>query len=317
MVLLFVIPCSATVTTNYQLSDTVTTNEIKYDNQVQSEFLIIDSSDAIVSMYIDLENSGYTNNTGILINFEKNLTYSLTTNKYYYLYVIPYMDVTQKIAFQEYVVYNKTVTSINLLPMNIIIDYRYNPFNAQLTSIGICNKASSCTMEMSSLNTTNTSLNYNSDKYLGLPSMDVLMTSIQKFDVTIKYMDTNTKLELDAKKNRLSAISSIIYKILNGVWKLLTFNLDAESEGIINLLLVLDELFLVIGVLILAIFTYPYLVIVWILILGNFFVSWKSTSLREIMFNYSDYMKWVASKTYILAIQMWNLIIKLIHAIKG
>jgi hypothetical protein len=317
---------------------------LTYTDNIQSEFKTLSQDDRITELKIILDNTNIgQNNTALWIKFENNASYILTVKKYmeYQFFGwggIPYEDVTQTITFQNYTAYNHTTSSAFYTTADIEIDYRW--LN-KVTEVGYCDILSTCIVptgfiRYDPLNISN-STNFYTSSYIGLPSQDLTITGLSKFTVTIIYKNLVQKAAIASQKEKLSSLSLLIYKLINGVFNAvngigsviggmfafvtgaqdasITNPFDADNELLLNILTILDDFFWAVGILVVLTLTYPWLLIVWALIIGNFYVAWKSTSIREIFFNYSDYFRYITKGAYSVIITTWTLIMRVITAI--
>jgi len=291
----------------FLLENTVNEKEVKFENNIQSQFITEDQSDKITELYIILENNGFQNNTAMMISFERNTTYIIQTNKYYYLGVLPYMELSQRLVVNNYTVFNKTTQENNVIPGNIVVKYRWD-FESTNTTIQTGNFLQ--TSDISNIT-------YSTESTIGLPSGNVTIAAMSPFIVRITYDDINRKISIQAKKDTLSPVSILLYYIINSVYKLLSLNINADSELLLNMLALLDYLFFFLQIVFLIVVRYPYLVMVWVLIAGNFYVAWKSNNLSTIVMNYKEFYAGFFNAVYVLALNVWNIIVQLFQALRG
>lgn len=323
LIVLLGILCLVNITTAasngsvFYLPDIDNTATIEYLNLVKTQF-ITSETDGITKLYLKQENAGSNGNSSLLINFDHNLTYQLDTVNYYEYQIfgyggIPYTAIRQRVHFQNYTVFNSTKIYTNWLWSTIRVEYIYDS-NTGLSSFAYCNKFNTCAV-LPELKEIQNETSYVTSVFTY--SQNTLISSTTKYDLELTYSDIVTEQIINSKKSSLSGLSSIIYGILNGIYKTLTLNINAELTLLIDILLLLDSLFWLLGFVLLVVVFYPYLIFVWIIIIGVGYVTWKSTTIREMLFNFKDYFTAIGELVQKAAIVIWDYILRIIALIRG
>jgi hypothetical protein len=287
----------------FNIPNVITEQSFKYENNMYSEFKTIDNTDRITEIIIEMDNS-FSNNTGIQINLSNNFTYSLVADKFTFLGLNTYMNINQSLIYNGYSIFNDSKTAPNFLNNKIKIDILYDDKTKQ-----------TIVREMHTSSITWNYL-YETSNYIGMPSSDITIQGLSKFDAEIKVKDMSSQLSLN--KNKLSLFTGVIYGILSFKFTIPLTNLSigfGENETLLNVLLILDMFFFYISVFLTLLFTYPYLLIVWIFTIGNVFIAFKSNSIREMVFNFSVYYTYMMNKAYIIITYFIQIVIRIITAI--
>jgi len=274
-----------------------------YKDNILSEFKAIDNTDRITTIEIVMDNS-FTNNTGIFVNLSNNFTYALVVDKFSFLGINTFMNVNQTYNYQNYTYFSDSKTTANYLnnKIRVIIDYNTNTRQTTIKE----QHASGLTYNFV----------YDTENYIGMPASDIKITGLSKYDVTITVKDIGSSLTLN--KQKLSLFSGILYGILTFKFTVPLTSLSigfGENETLLNFFLLIDLFFWYLSLFFVILFTYPQLLIVWLITIGNIFIAYKSNSIREIVFNVNVYYTYIGNKAYQLGKFLIEIVIRIVTAI--
>lgn len=281
--------------------------KLTYQNNIYSQFLT-HGDNYISEIGIDIYNFA-GNSTAMRLNYDNNVTILINTVKRTGLSascIISCIDVRQVIYYTNstginFEINNQTKTWNNILNLKLHIVQKYDASSGNTSII-----------------TTNTfivannvsAIYFDSNLNLGLPSQNVAVNSLSPFDIVLTIDNIVNTIETQAQINQLSPISKIIYKTLT------LGGLFGESEILLGILTILDLLFWFVLILISAIFTYPWLIVIWVMTFGNFYIAYyASTNYRELLIYGVEYYKFVIEKIYNVLTKIIEIIVNIIKAI--
>ncbi len=284
LLLALIYPASAEII-QIQLPVTEDTKDFTFSDNNQIELVTTDTSNTIselkLSMRANLNNT--SENRNAVITLGNNFTYIFLEKKYYYQIFgidtpLRRHNLVQYLNYESRTVFNQTIDESDLYPAAIFLTITFDvgtantTFNMQTTII--------------------TYREYTDKNYMGMPSPDILIQSTLPFDLTGTYINYYQKVEFQNKVKQLGGLARILYKAL-------TLNGYFGDSDLIYSVVSIIQLFLdFISFIFAMFFTYPYLILVYIITFGNFFVAYKSNTLREIVFNYKDYIIFLMKTTY-------------------
>jgi len=274
--------------------------EIK--NNILTQVVTLDDTDRITKIKVTLDayniSNLYNYKTAIRMNFSNNISFTVIQNPYKVFWVIPHREIRMFAFYKNYTLFSKNQTFLNTIPSNIIIDIKYDY------------TTSNSTFEITTgTHSAFTGLVYSTKEYVGMPSNNILFDGLSKFDLKILVEDIGYKTGFAEQKESLGVITKTIYKILTvgGLY---------ESELLLNILKLFDTLFTIISVIFQLIFIYPYILILYIITIGNFYCSWKSNTPKEVLINMQIYYKAVGIVIYNVMLKLYELIINFIRMIR-
>lgn len=281
--------------------------KVEYLNNIYTQFLT-HGDNYITGIGMDISNFE-GNSTATRINYDNNVTILINTVKRTGLSlscIISCIDVRQIIYYTNssganFEIDNQTKTWNNILNLKLHIVQKYDDATGNTSII-----------------TTNTfivannvsAIYFDSNLNLGLPSQNVVINSLSPFDVALIITNVVSDIETQAQINQLSSVSKALYRIL-------TFGgIFGESDTLLGIFTILDLLFWFILIMISAIFTYPWLIVIWIMTFGNLYMAYyASTNYRELLIYGVEYYKFVLEKIYNVLSKSIELIINIIKAI--
>jgi len=284
--------------TLYKINKISGDQEVSYSNNIHTRWELLDSSNQIYKGSIKLKNNNL-DNTALKIDFDNNWSYTVKVTKYYLLFILPYKEINT-IIYNRYnetccIISNKTSQINNIFDKDIEIEFEY------------IYQTGKSIFDVPAI-TGGQAWLYQGNFSISTSTLEIW--SMSPFDITIYINDILEKQDIDRKKAGLSGISKFIYSLITvgGLY---------DSELLLSLFSLIDTFFYMTYILSAVLFKYPYLVAVWILSIGNMWVAWKSTTVREMMFNYSDYFKAVGSAIYQIFTFIYTQITALINIILG
>lgn len=299
LILLFTstIVVTADEPTAIEIYDIADTQTFKFKDNIYSVFKVMDDSDRITEMNIMLTSANINYDTGVTINLSNNFSYTVVERRFNYLYFIPYREIRHHVLYQNRTILMGNETYLNILPVNININIKYN-----------INNGNTSFLVMPSANYFN-NLQFESDKFVGIPANQVTINSLSKFDVDITVMDIGNRLNIAEQKRELSGLSKNLYKLLTlGGW-------IGESTILLSTLRLIDLFFNFMVFLYNIIFVFPILLLFWIITVGNFYVSWKSNTCKEFLTYYYIYYIGVGGLFLNILHNAYRLIVRIIQAI--
>lgn len=283
--------------TAVEIHDIADTQTLKFKDNIYSVFKVMDDSDRITEINIMLSSANINYDTGVTINLSNNFSYTVVERRFNYLYFIPYREIRHHVLYQNKTILMGNETYLNILPVNININIKYD-----------INNGNTSFLVMPSANYFN-NLQFESDKFVGIPANQVTINALSKFDVDITIMDIGNRLNVAEQKRELSGLSKNIYKLLTlGGW-------IGESTILLSTLRLLDLFFNFMILLYNVIFVFPILLMFWIITVGNFYVSWKSNTPKDFLTWYFAYYKGVGRSVINILHDAYRLIIRIIQAI--
>jgi len=150
---------------------------------------------------------------------------------------------------------------------------------------------------------------FTTNKSFGLPVQILKISSTVPIDLEITMEDWELSQSLIDLKNQLSGISRFIYDALT------LEGLLGESELLLNILILFDILFDIISSIFILIFVYPYLILLYVLILINFKTSYESITIRDFVLNYGENIKQTGRLFITLGTMLWYILIRIVEGI--
>jgi len=270
--------------------------KFEYTNLTYAQFKTLDASDKITKLVITLKDKDV--NSGIMVNFSGNVTYTALTSKYLYLGFIPYKNVTHFMTYKNYTIFRESKNYNTIFAFDSTIDIEYNVNNGNTT------------FQFSPNANIIDILKYYTGGYTGLPTDSFVAKSLTKFDMVLEVKDINENLFIKSRKAALSVISQYIYGILtlNGVL--------GENDILLSLLSILDIFFTITVIVFALLFIYPNLIIIWIITIGNIYSAYHANTLKQFIIYLKAYYIFVGEKTTTLLNGLFNLILTLISTIR-
>lgn len=268
---LLIISMGSVSANNYALHELpdIESNEIfNYENNIYSTVKVLDDSDSIIRIQAILDDYNNTNN-GLLINFSNEYSYTVLSKKFTY-WGIPYKTVTHFMTYENYTIFNESEDYMNIIETSMTIDVEYDKNNRNTT------------FNIYPAITLSDGLFYETDRFGGLPTNITTFRGMDLFKLKITVQDMGKLDLIGEKKQSLSRLS-------RGIYTLITIGGTFESETILYILVLFDILFSFIYFIFLLIFVYPYLIIMWIIIIGNFKACHNAYSYNALYRNYETY----------------------------
>jgi len=268
------------------------------ENNINSQINILDNTDRITEIRIKLDIDDNDNN-GININISEKFNIVVLSKKYTY-YLIPMQEVIMYGYYNNITFFRDSKNYSNLIDLNLKIDIKYN-IDIENTSI---------------LVQPNLVLPFRSDDYLdfetndfmGLPASTLNIIANSKFDFDILVIDYTTTMSKKIAKSELKGLSKDLYYLL-------TIGNLFESSSLITMLKLFDSIFTIFRLIFDLLFVFPFLILFWILIIGNFYTAYKSNNRKEIIFNYMEYYKYICNIFINIMKWVYASIIRIITAI--
>lgn len=281
--------------------------KLTYQNNIYTQFLT-HGDNYISEIGIDINNFE-GNSTAIRLNYDNNVTILINTVKrtgLSFSCIISCMDVRQIIYYTNstganFEINNQTKTWNNILNLKLHVVQKYDASTGNTSII-----------------TTNTfivannvsAIYFDSNLNLGLPSQNIAINSLSSFDISIIIDNIVDTIETQAQINQLSPISKAIYKFLT------LGGFFGENEILLGILTILDIFFWFIIIIISVIFTYPWLIVIWLITFGNLYIAYyASTNYRELLLRGVEYYKFTIEKIYNTLTKIIEIIINIIKAI--
>lgn len=267
-------------------------------DNINSKINIVDNSDRIVEISIRL-NTKNDNNNGVNINLSEKFNIVVLGKKYTY-YLMPMQEVIVYGYYDNITFFRVTGNFTNLIDTPITINIKYD-MEIQNTSV----------MVQPNLILPfrfDDYLSFKTNSFMGLPASNLSIVSNSKFDFKILVIDYTNAVYKNTVKTDLSGIS-------NGLYYLLTIGNLFESSSLITILKLLDSIFLIFNLVFNMLFVFPYLILFWVLIIGNFYTAYKSDNRKEIIFNFMEYYKYIGSAFINLMRWVYVSILRIITAI--
>lgn len=272
------------------------------ENNIFTTLQIENDENRIIEIETTLNNNDYNTNTGIVINLSNNYTYTVQTQKFTW-YLIPYENITHTLTFRNYTIFNQTKTVSNILQYDIKTKITYDIQTGKTkfyTSSGF---------------DYNSSLQYTTNKFNGLPAELIIFNGLTIFDIKIKNSNIGSKISILEKKNKLSTISGIIYDIITLHIPIIDKQIFDDNETLLNLFLFLDLFFSIVYIVFAIIFIYTYLILIWIISIVNIISCYKANTTKEFIVNMTEYYKIIINAFYNMIIPIINIIIRLINGL--
>lgn len=306
LLILFIYLMFFTISANAEFNQSIfyienVKEELTYtvNDNINSKIILLDDSDRIIKTEIDLNNDG---NVLININITDMFNIGVLSKKYTYLSIFPMQEVIMYgyINNATFMIQSENYSNYFNNPLRIRIVYDIETEN---TTIKIIPNLI-LPMDLSS------QMKYETDKNIGFPAKNLSLTANRDFNFKIDVIDYSKKIKEYQNKEALSGISSTLYYLL-------TIGGLFESSYILTILRILDSIFYFFNIVFNLLFVYKYLVIIWIMIIGNIFVGFKSNTLSELPGIYVEYYSSIFKIFFELMKYVYDIIIKLIGIIRG
>lgn len=288
LLLSFAYPVSAVIV-QIQLPVTESSQTFSYKNNYQVELLTTDTSNTIIELLLTLKTNvnDTSQNRNVVVTLDNNFTYVFLEKNYYYQILgvdTPFRrhNLIQYLNYNNLTVFNQTLDESNMFASDLFISIKYD-ISIKNTTFMFGTKTGFISIG---------SKKYEDKIYMGFPSSDIIIQSTLPFDLSGEYINYYQKMELQSDIKQLRGFSKILYRALtlNGTF--------GESEFIYKIVSII-QLFLDFIIFLFALFfVYPYLVLVYAITFGNFFVAYKSNTIREIVFNYNNFVMFLGKTAY-------------------
>lgn len=267
-----------------------------YDNNIWTEFKT-SQDNAITGLTIQLEDN--YSNTGVSISLSPYTTYNVTSYKPFWFY----KEIEHTLKIGDQIIFDQTITEGNLIPASDWIQIHYDLATQNTT---FCSDCWSWSVNM-----------YNSQTIFvsEFPSSDITITGITNFSVKVTIQNIPNKIKLNENIESLSWLSGFIYNVLTVKIPLTEYRVLGDSQSLIKILQVFDVFLFIISIVFGVIFTYPYVIGIYIQTFGNFVGAVKGRSHREMLTAMIDYYKFVGRTGFGLFKFIIYNILKLFHAI--
>ena len=304
--IIFVNNCSSINSLLYEIENVEKSQWYEFENNIFTEIKLLDDSDRITEINIILENN-LPNNTGIITTYPNNISYIVYTNKYNFLNLIPYTQIIHNSTFihegNNYTLFSENKTHLSLINEDILIKQKYD--------LGTGNSTFSVLSTYFILD----NLDYSTKNFNGLPASSVIFNGLSKFKLKIKVEDIGQKMLIKSKRDKLSSISSFLYDVITLKVPFTDIRIVDDNDTLIFLFSIFDLFILSIIVVFNIIFIYPYLILIYLLSLANFYTAFKSNSNKEFVLYYTEYWKNIVNLFYQLLKTILEFIINLITAL--
>lgn len=245
-----------------------------------------------------LEISVMPNNTcaycqsAVLVNLSDNFTYSVIKQ-----YDFPHQNVRHFLFYQNYTIFNINETQLGLLgSITTIADFttyvRYLESGNTTFSVSTGGFIVDDWIERAKYTTAN---------YVGMPATSVTVNSLSTFNMEVTWKNIPNEIELQREIASLSGISRFLYGVLTLHFTVFGYQVEIleDSPTLLHMLALFDVFLLLIEVTFKVLFVYPYLVMIWLLIiLPNFYTAFAATTMRELAFGYVTYYKAIGRVSY-------------------
>lgn len=285
--------------TIYNIDNVINKEHFKVKDNINSKFNLIDDSDRITNIQIKLKTDNRINN-GININLSEKFNIVVLSREYTSYYLLPMKEIIVYGYVDNITFFKLSDNYTNIINTPITIDLIYT-IETSNTSIMV---QPNLVLPFRADNY----LNYEIDKFIGMPTTNINIVSNNKFDIDLLIIDYGRELIKLNSKTELHGISKGLYYIL-------TLGNLFESSSLILVLKLLDSLFIVLEVVFNLIFIFPYLILYWILITGNFYSAFKSNNRKELMLNYVIYYKFIGNIFIDLMKWIYTTILRLLTTI--
>ncbi len=279
-----------------------------YSNNIATEVKLLDSDDGITKIIINVDPSDNDVN-GVTVNISSKVTYTTLSQKNYW-FGIPYRTITHYLtiagtgAEENYTYFNQSINQMELTSCGIRSEILYDTGTGKTTFNSDTNL---CGFRLYSWRLSNeTSLS------TGMPSGDIILTGLSPFSFEIKVVNLPTENERENEVSSLSTVSYAIYWGLDKIWQIVTLGQGGHLEAIIPILKTIDWTIFLIKVFALSVYTYPILILFWLLSIGNIYSGYMAATPKDVIRNEARYWRFVGGGFYKLgmsAIQagMWVL----------
>lgn len=268
-----------------------------YHDCIACSFVLEDSTNnAITEININLRGSQLDYN-GISMNISNESRYVFTVQRVFYNTAI---YTHQTLTWSEFIPLNRSENFLYIIPHDFKINIIYDISTSNTSFLAIPTTAFS--LRHGYVNETSF--------YTGMPatSLDVLGLSI--YDIEIKVDNLGEKLAIIDRIKDLSPMSYTIYKVLTLNGKV------GENITLLTILSMIDIFFLIMSIFFNLFYTYPYLLGVYILTVGNFYVLFKMHSVRDIVNYYFEYFNKVISMFSYIFTKIMEIIVQILQLIK-
>lgn len=270
----------ASAITNIVLPDISTGTTLTWENNTDMRFTT-SSTDAILNVFISLKELN-TSNKNMTIVLADGFTYTVKQYNYYYITwpinLLPRVTTTHSLDYAGINVFNKTMdTMLGEEEITIAFDTNLKNTSFKMATGLIFGESET----------------YDTKNYSGMPAQVMRITSDSgyPFNVRMLYADYLATLAFIEGYNSLSNVGKMLY---HGLY-IITFGSADLSMTIAQILDLIVSAIVFISAML---FTYPWDIFIYIIIIGNFVVAWKSNTIKEMVINFKDYYMFVLNKSY-------------------
>lgn len=293
------LPVSAIAPSLFVLDAAKGESTFELKDNIYTQIKTIDDKDVIT--HYELIFQSPENITGIDINISGKINLKVLVEKQYFTILgvntgIPYMRITQFATFKNYTIFYMNETYLNLVGSDITISHDYDL--------------------SSSMSTFKTSYNldsqtYANKSYLGLPAYNASFNGLTKFDLKITYVNRD---EIESSTQKYDALNPIL-KFLYDILDILT--LYKASSFLMTLFSLFNMVLNIVALIFAMIFVYPYILILYVITVGNFYCGFKASSWKEFLTRNIEYYTICMQKVYEGVLFIYDLIIRLLQLIRG
>ena len=265
---------------------------VSYNDIINTQINVIDNSDRIINIDVSL-NIDDADNNGLVINLSEKFNIVVLSKKYTY-YLIPMQEVILYGYYDNVTIFRESNNYSNLLDMDLLTVIKYD-VTTENTSVRLQPHISK-------------PLFFETNSFMGLPANNIHIKGTSKFNFNAYVIDYSNYLAQNSAKNDLGSVTG-------GLYYLLTIGNLFESASLIIVLRLLDTIFDIFNFIFNILFVFPFLLLFWMVIMGNFYAGFKSNDRKELIIYYMEYYKFIGLCLVGLMKWVYNVILRLITAI--
>jgi len=294
-----IFPVNAATPSIFVLDAAKGESSFEVKDNIYTKIQTIDEKDIIKHYEITIQSP--ENITGIDINISERINIKVLMERQYYTVFgfntgISYMQVTQFATFKNYTIFYMNETYLDMLGSDITISHDYDLDSSMSTFKTSYNMQSQT---------------YANKSYLGLPAFNISFNGLSKFDLKIDYVNHDEIESATQKYNNLNPVLKFLYDVLDLI------TLYKASSFLMTLFSLFNMVLNIVGLIFAMIFIYPYIIILYIITVGNFYCGFKSSSWKDFLMLNVQYYTTCAQKAYQGAIFIYDVIVGLFQVIRG